>query len=421
MAVDIKKLLEIVQKRINTLDSSTVTLQELIDIANFTDKASKGTLQFVDDSSDLPNLLNPSLPTAQSNQSLTFVKNSGRLFVKKNAWKPFTYRGLIPVAGVSPVGNSPYQDASNNGYIGGGSNSPSYYTRFDRFPYASATTNATSLGNLTPSGSVYGLANSSSTHAYHTGGINTPATPSYGTTQENKRYQFSGGVSFAPVSDLSASNGYWKGAGGISSPTYGYLAAFLVAPTAVPYGISPPQSKNAVVEKFPFSAPTGVTSSNVGNLTAGRYGAAGASSDTYGYVAGGSPEQGIEKWAFSSDANATTVGTLATPSIGAYVHDGCSGPTHGYVVGNGSSPYGQVQKYSFSSDGNSANTGTLSVIRYGMTTTTSTTHGYAAGGYSPPVPGVSDVIDRFPFSSDTNATDVGNLSLARESAHGWSN
>ena len=101
MAADIKKLLDIVQKRINNLDSSTVTLQELIDIANFTDKASNGTIQFVDDSSDLPNLENPDLPTAEGNRNLTFVKNSGRLFAKKEKWKPFTFRGLIPSSGSS--------------------------------------------------------------------------------------------------------------------------------------------------------------------------------------------------------------------------------------------------------------------------------------------------------------------------------
>ena len=165
MAIDLKNLLSIVQKKINNLDSSTSTLQELLDVANFTDKASNGTILFVDDSSDLPNLNDETLPTADGARSLVFAKNSGRLFAKMDTWKPFTFRGLIPPPGAFQA------QGSTSGYTSGGSTGPETTNTIDKFPFASDA-NATDVGDLTVA--KQGAAGQSSTASGYTSGGGTP-------------------------------------------------------------------------------------------------------------------------------------------------------------------------------------------------------------------------------------------------------
>ena len=74
----------------------------------------------------------------------------------------------------------------------------------------------------------------------------------------------------------------------------------------------------------------------------------------------------IDKFTFSSDANAADVGDLlADTKDGA----GQSSRTHGYTVGGDSGQESVIQKYSFIVDGNATDVGDLS-----------TSHGYAATG-----------------------------------------
>ena len=69
-----------------------------------------------------------------------------------------------------------------------------------------------------------------------------------------------------------------------------------------------------------------------------------------------------------------------------------------------------IDKFSFATDGNATDVGDLTVGRQTGAGSSSTTHGYSAGGYGP---GTSNIIDKFPFSTDANATDVGDLTLGR--------
>ena len=66
-----------------------------------------------------------------------------------------------------------------------------------------------------------------------------------------------------------------------------------------------------------------------------------------------------------------------------------------------------IDRFSFSSDGNATDWADLTVARSAAAGCSSTTHGYAVGGYSSS--GSTDVIDNYPFASQTNASDVGNL------------
>ena len=80
-------------------------------------------------------------------------------------------------------------------------------------------------------------------------------------------------------------------------------------------GGSPPFSGTNVIQKYSF--PSDANATDVGNLTATKFGTAGQSSSTNGYVSGGfvpsvSPTTAniIENFPFASDDNASDVGDL---------------------------------------------------------------------------------------------------------------
>ena len=140
--------------------------------------------------------------------------------------------------------------------------------------------------------------------------------------------------------------------------------------------------------------------------------------ETSGYFAGGQGSSTlanhVEKYPFSSDANAADVGNLLSSSYNQA--GGSSSPSHGYVIG-AYPKINVIQKFSFSVDGNSTDVGDLTQGRDAFSTGTSETHAYAASGsLYPPFSAYSNVIDKFPFSSDANATDVGDTVIA---GHYW--
>ena len=92
-----------------------------------------------------------------------------------------------------------------------------------------------------------------------------------------------------------------------------------------------------------------------------------------------------------------------------------SSTTHGYTSGGGRSDAGApfqntIDKFPFSSDANATDVGDLSVSRGNVSGNSSTSHGYTTGGHTAsPSSSLSNVIDKFPFSSNGNATDVADL------------
>ena len=98
----------------------------------------------------------------------------------------------------------------------------------------------------------------------------------------------------------------------------------------------------------------------------------------YGYASGGSGSSNvIEKFPFSSDANATDIGDLTVARNGAA---GQSSTTHGYTSG-GSGGTNVIDKFPFTSGGNASDVGDLTVGRYHIAGQSSSTHGYSSGGY----------------------------------------
>lgn len=112
----------------------------------------------------------------------------------------------------------------------------------------------------------------------------------------------------------------------------------------------------------------------------------------------------IDKWPFAADENATDVGdlTIARSYIG-----GHSSSTHGYASG-GYYQYNTIDNFPFASGGNASDVGDLTIGRTSVGHS-SQTHAYSSGNaYSES----QDIIEKWPFASGGNATDVGNLLTA---------
>ena len=121
----------------------------------------------------------------------------------------------------------------------------------------------------------------------------------------------------------------------------------------------------------------------------------------------------------TADANVWTNVGSGSGDIHPYTFQGTvSGYTCGGYTGS-STDVDVIDKFSFSSDANATDVGDLTVINWGPSGQTSFTHGYTAGGgrYTG---SVSNVIDKFSFSSDGNASDVGDLTAARKRLGGQS-
>jgi hypothetical protein len=71
-----------------------------------------------------------------------------------------------------------------------------------------------------------------------------------------------------------------------------------------------------------------------------------------------------------------------------------------------------IQKFAFASSANSTDVADLSQGRYGVAGTTSTTHGYTAGGNYSTGTAYTVTIDKFNISTDANSTDVGDAITA---------
>ena len=227
---------------------------------------------------------------------------------------------------------------------------------------------------------------SSTSHGYSSG-------DDIGTTIDKFPFSISSGTA-TDVGDLTVGR---KHNAGQSSGNHGYTSAGQDTPPASDAG-------SDIIDKFPFSSDANAT--DVGDLTQVRKNVAGQSSTVSGYTSGGgAPSRDtVDKFPFSSDANATDVGNLSQARLSGA---GQSSDANGYTAGSYISPPWSlvltIDKFPFSTDGNATDVGDLSATRQDSTGNSSTTHGYTSGGSSP------GAIDKFPFSSDANATDVGNL------------
>ena len=219
--------------------------------------------------------------------------------------------------------------------------------------------------------------------------------------------------------DATAGENVWTSTGGRSGnivpwafqgSSYGYNVGG--------YTSGGPPGSNTDVERFSFTSDG--NSSDVADLsTAVHYNNTCCNTGTAGYVKGGinyppTTDRGdIQKFIFSSEANCTDVGDLLLDGEG---RSGSSSSTHGYTAGgtttSGGTPYfDSIEKFSYSAEGTSIDVGNLIAAGYiSGSGANSSTYGYVQGGY---VSAYTDMIQRYSYSSDGNSVDTGaNLTLA---------
>ena len=367
---DITNLLDIVQRKINAVDSSAST-SDLLYLLSAIRQSGEGSVFAYDNESQIPNLLDGT----SDPEMIAYTLDSDKLYFQRGSW----------VGKELPITIIPFQ-GSNYGYVSGANPGGGALDTIDKYPFTSDG-NATDVGNLSV-GRWQCAGQSSATHGYTSGGNTGPALS--GPVDTIDKFPFSTDANATDVGNLTAARTATSGQSSIPNG-YGYNTG-----------------GGNVIEKFSFTSDGNSTS--VGNTLASREYAVGQSSTTHGYASGNYPiTTDIDKFPFSSDGNSTDVGDL---TVGRGGNFGQSSTTHGYTAG-GYSPVGNddpIDKFSFATDGNATDVGDLTVGRQTGAGSSSTTHGYSAGGYGP---GTSNIIDKFPFSTDANATDVGDLTLGR--------
>jgi hypothetical protein len=254
------------------------------------------------------------------------------------------------------------QSSTVSGYTSGGYTPPNTYSNvIDKFPF-SANANATDVGDLTV-GRWYSSGQSSTISGYTSGGlISAPYPTSFSNVID--KYPFAANANATDVGDLTVSR---LSSAGQSSTVSGYSSG-----GATVGGLYPNASN--VIDKFPFSANANAT--DVGDLSVTRSDSAGQSSTVSGYTSGGVSGGGppytvynvIDKFPFSVNANATDVGDLSITKSAAA---GQSSTVSGYTSGGASPPstpaYSNViDRFPFSTDANATDVGDLTFGRNGV-------------------------------------------------------
>jgi len=240
------------------------------------------------------------------------------------------------------------QSSGTNGYTSGGFAPPRVNT-IDKFPFASDS-NATDVGNLSQTRSAT-TGQSSSTNGYTSGGFAPPRS------NVIDKFPFASDANATDVGDLTFAR---SGVAGQSSNTNGYTCGgYVTSPSTDP-------SNYSIIDKFPFASDANAT--DVGDMTTVRNSATGGqSSESSGYITGGNipgptPVRAniIEKFSFASDGNTTDVGDLTE---GRYASAGQSSSDNGYTSGGvpvaSYSFMFTIDKFPFATDSNATDVGDL--------------------------------------------------------------
>lgn len=204
----------------------------------------------------------------------------------------FPFAGLsIPATSVGTLGVARYgstgHSSNTSAYVAGGFSTTN---NIRKFPFA-VDTDAVSIPGVLTQARYYGHAHQSLTDGYVSGGIGPPG----GGVATMDKFSFATDSNATAVGSLSRSVALTTGISSISS---GYVVGG-GWPTA-------PSPSSTLIEKFSFI--TNQSSTGIGNLLNARHGAAGYSSSTSGYVAGGlqggTNLNNVERFPFASGPNA---------------------------------------------------------------------------------------------------------------------
>ena len=398
MAINLTKIIDQIQTRLDDSTQSDRSIDQLIKIANRIDNSgtqvlsykSTGQLPSTADSAYVGTIAYVETDNVFGDSSGRFVFASGR----DSGWLKFTTIQDSDEAAIeAPDGTggdiptTPYQ-GTNFGYLAGGLTP--YKNNIEKYSYTSDG-DATDVGDLTVARSD-GVGQSSSTNGYVSGGLGAgPA--SYNTID---KWTFPSDANATDVGNLTQAR---NSGGGASSTTHGYTATGT-------YDTSPYYTN--VIDKFPFSSDGDAT--DVGDAAVTVYYTAGQNSTENGYVSGGddgSRSNVIQKYPLSSDGNSSDIADLTETKRHL---SGSSSTTHGYVAGGNLPPPGTsltnvIEKFTFAADADATDVGDLDQENWKTAGTSSSTHGYFAGA----LPNTGHVIGKYSFATDGNSTDVGDL------------
>jgi len=233
---------------------------------------------------------------------------------------------------------------------------PGYISTIDKFPFGISAGTATNVGNLTDVKS-FASSQLSSANGFVSGGFTPGGSSSYLSIIEKLPFSISSGTA-ADIGDLSSSR---TSTSGQNSSVDGYTSGGYEPPSVAP---------TSTIDKFPFGISSG-TAINVGDLSEAKYQTTtGQSSKTDGFTTGGvgpvSPLTTIEKYPFSiSSGTATDVGDLGPGADQRSAAAGSSSTTDAFTAGGLAPPYAtDIYKFPFSiSSGTSTNVGDLSIPR----------------------------------------------------------
>ena len=253
-------------------------------------------------------------------------------------------------------------------------------------------------------------------YGYMVSGISYSPTTRYDIIE---RYSFTTDQSASDVGNLYA--------GGISAP---------VGHSSIDYGwVS--GGWNGIqlgIQKFSYASQTDSVDHGAtlygDTATQGNSSAASCGTADYAYIVGGhktAPNENwdiIQKFPYASQTNAVSIGNMAY-STGLFQQCGWSSSTHGYSAGgydyapDWNNQFSDIEKFSFASEGNGVNCSNLTAETSYSSGSSSTTHGYTAGGYITDWL-VTSKIDKMSFATEATASNIGNISAGMHSPVGSS-
>ena len=304
-----------------------------------------------------------------------------------------------------------YHDGSNYGYVCGGDisdSAPMATNAIDRFAHASSAS-ATDVGDLSKIKS-YPAGALSSTHGYTMGGWNYipgEAQPNGGLVDIDKFSFASATTNASNIGDLTVLR---YNVAGNTSTTHGYGVGGWAYPGDTPTGYN-------IIEKFPYATDSDATDVGDTVVTGNLKKTGTSNSETHGYQASGNGSSSptpwynqIQKFSFSTDGN--TVDVADVIRAGRTNSQNLQSSTYGYVScwsrfePADTANENRIEKYSFAAGTNSTDVGNLTRDGSWNASVSLTTYGYTSGGTDG---GYKDEIDKFAFASDGNATDVADL------------
>ena len=290
------------------------------------------------------------------------------------------------------------------GFSSGGSQPGNYFTLIRRFSFSSGS--GETWGNLTLGRDTLNVSGaSSSTHGFVLNGY--AGAPINAGVNVIDKFPFASGAGATDFGDLNFQR---------SSPCVSYDAtrAYVAGGR---FQVSPPHANQSNIQTFLFA--NNSSNTNHGDLSRANNWASPNSSKTHGYVSGGAnTDGGIDKFAYASSGGTRLPGDLnggvATTKF-QFNSSGHSSDTKGFHAG-GSGQNSFITSFSFASD-SAAGTSHGNLVRgiYTHSGSTSTTHGYLAGGEAVGVTG-STTIQKFSFDNGSYAQDIGDLVGGLQSA-----